>query len=590
MIERERKNASRIDQSHLSSASHFAYAETTQYPSMKQQTALNILKSGANVFLTGEPGAGKTYLINQYARWLRAHGIWPAVTASTGIAATHIGGMTLHSWSGIGIRKTITERDLAEIMENGKTVSRIANTRVLIIDEISMLDARTLNAVDQVCRTIKEPDLPFGGLQVIFVGDFFQLPPISRQEEGKAEFAFQASSWKQADPITCYLSEQYRQEDEAFLSILSELRRGEISQELRNALKSRLGKEQKGDHTRLYSHNINVDRVNDQKLNEIAGEPRTYRMQTKGPKAQIERLQKSCLSPEFLLLKIGARIMFTKNGFEKGYVNGTIGEVIKYDDASGYPVVRTLKGKELIVTPAEWAATDGERVIAKVNQLPLRLAWAMTIHKSQGLSLDSAMMDLSEVFEYGQGYVALSRVRSMDGLHLLGLNERALQVHPEILEHDESFRAISDRAEQEFTEESEDMQKTQEEFIRACGGTIVAVPVAEIAEIVEKKPRIPTQIKTLSLIKEGKSLKEIAEERDVTQGTIIGHIEKLFMDDELTREEIIALMPKKILDALDEIASAFNASEDGRLTPIKEQFGDRFSFDDLRFARIVTME
>ena len=195
---------------------------------MTQEQALAILKTGANVFLTGEPGSGKTHTINQYVTYLRSAGIEPAITASTGIAATHIGGYTIHSWSGIGIRRELTTYDLDHIGQNKNVVRRVGSTRILIIDEVSMLSAETLSMVDAVCRELRRTEEPFGGLQVILVGDFFQLPPISRREaqekiqesfvsdESHAEFAWVSPAWSSLNPFICYLSEQHRQEDSLF--------------------------------------------------------------------------------------------------------------------------------------------------------------------------------------------------------------------------------------------------------------------------------------------------------------------------------------------------------------------------------------
>jgi ATP-dependent exoDNAse (exonuclease V) alpha subunit len=161
---------------------------------MTQATALSILKAGGNVFLTGEPGSGKTYLVNAYIRYLRDHDIRVAITASTGIAATHIGGSTIHSWSGIGIRTALSAHDVETIANTDRLAKQIQNTHVLIIDEISMLDASTLDMVEQVCRATRKSAAPFGGLQVILVGDFFQLPPVSKHGDAPAQFAFTAAS------------------------------------------------------------------------------------------------------------------------------------------------------------------------------------------------------------------------------------------------------------------------------------------------------------------------------------------------------------------------------------------------------------
>src|SRR3990167_6566045 len=217
---------------------------------MKQDEALAILKTGANVFLTGEPGSGKTHTINQYVQWLRSFGIEPAITASTGIAATHIGGYTIHSWSGIGIRRDLTKYDLDRIGQNRNVVRRVGNARILIVDEVSMLSARTFAMVEAVCREIRRNTQSFGGLQVILVGDFFQLPPVNRRAEDEdaqesfspetlEQFAFFSPTWNALNPLVCYLSEQHRQEDTVFLEFLSALRRAVVAEQHRQLLRTR---------------------------------------------------------------------------------------------------------------------------------------------------------------------------------------------------------------------------------------------------------------------------------------------------------------------------------------------------------------
>jgi ATP-dependent exoDNAse (exonuclease V) alpha subunit len=419
---------------------------------MTQDKAFAVLISGANVFLTGEPGSGKTHTILRYIEYLRNKNIAPAITASTGIAATHIGGMTIHAWSGIGIKRKLTREDARRLKTNKRVAGRVLRTEVLIIDEISMLDADTLSSVDTACRAIKERDEPFGGMQVVFVGDFFQLPPIPQPGEDVPGFAFQSLAWEEANPLICYLSEQHRQEDDEFLSLLSSVRSGDVSDEIREELASRRIELQTHTtpHTILYSHNADVDSVNSAKLSAIPEQGKLFFMRTNGPKALVAQIIKGCLSPETLALKVGARVMFTKNNFEEGYVNGTLGVVAGFAEESGYPVIRTTDGKRVIAVPDEWSIADGMKILAMVKQVPLRLAWAITVHKSQGMTLDAAVVDLRGAFAYGQGYVALSRVRAFSGLFLLGYNERALEVHPDILEIDADFRAQSRATEQAF--------------------------------------------------------------------------------------------------------------------------------------------
>ena len=480
---------------------------------MTQDEALAILKTGLNVFLTGEPGSGKTHTINRYVAWLRERGVEPAVTASTGIAATHIEGMAIHSWSGIGIKRDVSDYDIELIQSREKTAKRILDTKVLIIDEISMLDASTLDSVDRVLRTLRRkpmmPEEPFGGLQVIFVGDFFQLPPVSRNEAAK--FSFESSAWKEANPVICYLSEQHRQEDGDFLDMLTAMRQGTFSPAHRARLQSRVGIiSKKTIATRLYTHNENVDRINTESLGKIEGKSRIFQMTTRGAKPLVELLKAQCLSPETLELKEGASVMFTRNNFDEGYVNGTLGTVTGFSSL-GAPIVKTRSGATITAELAEWAIQDGNKILAKITQVPLRLAWAITVHKSQGMSLDAAIIDLSQAFEYGQGYVAISRVRTLAGLFLDGFNERALELHPKVATADRHFRAYSDAVRKKFAAFPEvEKEKMQKQFLRAIGATELrpagavlppaglshnvlgdkTAPAGRLAELREKYPNV----------------------------------------------------------------------------------------------------
>ncbi len=469
---------------------------------MTQDTALKILKTGANVFLTGEPGSGKTHTVNQYASWLRAHGIEPAITASTGIAATHIGGLTVHSWSGIGIKSRLSAYDLDRIASNERIVKRIQRTKILIIDEVSMLSPDTLFSIDEVCREILQSSRAFGGLQIVFVGDFFQLPPIVKTEAGSSRlpshFAYESPAWMEAKPIVCYLTEQYRQDDNEFLGVLSAIRRNAFAaQHLRHIQKRKVERHNvPKDAPKLFSHNADVDRINTETLEKLPTAAETFAMSSEGNTTLVETLTKNCLSPELLSLKVGASVMFTKNNLQKGFVNGTLGTVREFSKQSGYPVVETRNFRRIEVEPMDWVVEENGRVRASITQVPLRLAWAITVHKSQGMSLDEAAMDLSDVFEYGQGYVALSRVRRLSGLHLLGWNERTFQVHPDVLSEDVHFRAASGQAEHAFSAIAQkETFLMHERFMHACGGSFKKTtpkktenPEASFATIRDKHP------------------------------------------------------------------------------------------------------
>ncbi len=455
---------------------------------MTQAQALLILKTGVNVFLTGEPGSGKTHTISEYVAYLRDRGVEPAITASTGIAATHLGGQTIHSWSGIGIKTSLDGYDLDRLASTEYLVRRIGRAKVLIIDEVSMLLPETLSSVEAVCREIKRRDEPFGGMQIVMVGDFFQLPPVVKRdleedsqttfiEKASARFAYDAPAWLRANPVVCYLTEQHRQDDKDFLGVLAAIRARGFNDEHLAHLKKRKIKidDAPKDTPKLFSHNVDVDRVNDEMLALLPSRLSTFTMSAQGQGTVVASLKKSCLSPETLSLKEGAVVMFTKNNPRAGFVNGTLGTVHGFSGITRQPVIKTRSGLKIEVETADWTVEENGRVRAKITQLPLRLAWAITVHKSQGMSLDAAVMDLSQVFEFGQGYVALSRVRRLDGLYLLGWNERAFQVHPEVLVQDQLFRTASEEAEQAFAKiPAAEIKTLQENFIKACGSGSIA--------------------------------------------------------------------------------------------------------------------
>jgi ATP-dependent DNA helicase PIF1 len=449
---------------------------------MTQDEALEIMKTGASVFLTGEPGSGKSYAAARYVSYLRGHGVPFGLTASTGIAAAQLGGMTVHAWSGIGTRSKLSRADLDAIFKNRRVAERVRKTRVLIVDEVSMLAGETLSAVEAVCQFLRKSGAPFGGLQVVLAGDFFQLPPVVRRSEapghgeesqdGEATspFAYASSAWRNLSPSICYLTGQHRQTDPQFSWLLSAIRSNRCGKpELGLLAARRLARDSLPQSvTRLFTHNQDVDRINQAELMKLPGSVKSFEMTASGDKFLAEGLKRGCLSPERLDLKQGAAVMFTKNDPDGRFVNGTLGLVSGFDRETGNPIVSTRGGTAIIAKRAEWKIAGDETVEAGIEQIPLRLAWAITVHKSQGMSLDAAVMDLSNAFEYGQGYVALSRVRSLDGLHLLGWNERALRVHPEALEKDGHFRQASEQERERLR--GDDTAVAQTAFMRELKG------------------------------------------------------------------------------------------------------------------------
>ncbi len=310
---------------------------------MKQDEAFNLMKMGKNIFLTGAPGSGKTHLLNKYIRYLKNHNVKIGVTASTGLASTHMQGVTIHSWSGIGIKDNINEKDLEKILTANLIKRNYQNTKALIIDEISMLHQHQLDMVDTIARHMLKPDKPFGGLQVILCGDFFQLPPVSSASSKEIQFAFEASAWKNGNFHVCYLQEQHRQGNDPLLTILEDIQRGTTGEHTKIPLRTRYKKEPKGatKATKLYSRNINVDAINESELTAIRTDEKIFNMTTYGFNALVNGLKKSCLAQEILKLKIGAEVMFIKNHMEGKYVNGTRGVIIGFDKQEGWPLVRT---------------------------------------------------------------------------------------------------------------------------------------------------------------------------------------------------------------------------------------------------------
>jgi ATP-dependent exoDNAse (exonuclease V) alpha subunit len=430
---------------------------------MTQNQALSIMLSGNSVFLTGAPGAGKTYVLNRFVSLAKKRGLSVAVTASTGIAATHIGGTTIHSWSGLGIRDSLNSGDLAWLSQNARLVKRYNAVDVLVIDEISMLHGARLNMVNQVCKLMRQNSRPFGGIQVILVGDLFQLPPVKRGG-GADDFVHLSSAWAELNPKICYLTEQHRQKGGELLEVLEAMRSGELSDYHSQILSERMvAPDGHLSITKLFSHNVDVDTINYKKLFEIDAEVKTFEMVATGAKGAREQLMKSVLAPQSLELKIGAEVMFVANNHQEGFVNGSRGQISGFTE-SGSPIVTLYSGKQITVKPHAWSLSEDGKIKAEVEQLPLRLAWAITIHKSQGMSLDAAEVDLSRSFTPGMGYVALSRVRSLDGLYLRGLNRMALTLHPAIFEFDDYLRRVSAELSSETTEfvevEEEDLDES----------------------------------------------------------------------------------------------------------------------------------
>ncbi len=539
---------------------------------MNSKEALDILKTGKNCLLTGPAGSGKTHILNQYIKYLKDNEVAVAITASTGIAATHLGGQTIHSWSGIGVRREISEDDLREFSEKSYLNKKISAVGVLIIDEISMLHHYQLDMVDSILRFFKNNNKPFGGVQVVLAGDFLQLPPVSKINQ-KAEFVYRSMVWGQSDFQIIYLESQYRQSDESFLSLLQAIRSGSLSpKDKQTLLERREGVIDSGiEPTKLYTHNIDVDKINKEKLKMVPGEIVEYEMNSKGSRGLVQSLVKNCLAPEILQLKPGAKVMFVKNNFELGFANGTLGTVVT---CGHYPTVRLMDGREIEVEPMSWSIEEEGKIKAEIKQIPLRLAWAITVHKSQGMSLDSLEVDLTRAFESGMGYVALSRVRSISGLVIKGLSDQALAISPEALEIDNYFQSLAQETKQNFISKARSfIEEEHKKFLEKVGQ--------------QKTVKVSTVDQTKAMLSEKMSLTDIARKRNLSIETIISHLEKILQDDpRFDSRHLKKKIPPKKFKQIYSVLSELDKGQEILLSPVKQNLPASISFNDIRLVRL----
>ncbi|WP_122892938.1 AAA family ATPase [Arcobacter peruensis] len=567
-----------------------------------QETALKILKSGQNVFLTGSAGTGKTYILNEYILYLKSRKIIPTVVAPTGIAASHLNGQTIHSFFSLGIRDSIDEYFISNLLEKKYLQTRFKKLKVLIIDEISMVSPNVFTAIDMILQAFKQKDEAFGGVQVILSGDFFQLPPISQSNDSK-RFAWQSPSWKALDLQTCYLEKKFRQDDNQLIFVLDEIRSGEISQKTYDILNDRHQKELDIEFspTKLYTHNMDVDRINNDELSRLESPSFAFNYESEGAKSNIEKLFKSALVQEELTLKKDAVVMFIKNNPEKYYINGTTGVVIDFSkDDKKLPLVKLSNGYVIKVEYEDWSIeNDKGKVSAKISQIPLKLAWAITIHKSQGMTLDAAQIDLSKTFEVGQGYVALSRIKNIEGLKLMGFNEKALSVDPLILSIDPRIKQASKKAYDKIEAQDEkQLELINLSYIERLGGLIDQKAINKEREELDKEPvieeKIANHIKTKNLIESSSTLAILAKSAGFSVSTIMKHLSTI--KEEEPNFDISKYMPNlstinKIKKAISEIENENKEedfSEDGKikLKPIFVKLNEEISYDDIKMVII----
>ena len=410
----------------------------------EQEAVMNEIDKKHNVFITGPGGTGKSFLIKHIKRYLEEKSKVVAVTSLTGMASLLIGegARTIHSWSGIGIGNRSVDDYFNFIrVKNKKAREAWRRTDVLIIDEISMMSDELFEKLDMLGKLLRwENSKPFGGIQILCFGDFYQLPPIN------TKFVFESPLWNQTLDSVVTLDTIYRQKDPLFQKMLNEVRSGEVSNETDELLKSRLNLDYSNEEiqpTKIFSRRDMVDKINSEGLNKIEGESKLYKIVTKGKvhndsiKKALERMDDSAQYEKELVLKVGAQVMLIANvNQELGLVNGRLGIVTGMNAL--WVTVRFKCGYETKIDTHEWKLEDNENISR--CQIPLILAYAITIHKCQGSTLDSAFIDIgSSIFEYGQAYVALSRVKSIDALYLNSYSRKVIRAHPKVIEYYESL-------------------------------------------------------------------------------------------------------------------------------------------------------
>ena len=400
---------------------------------------LNAIRAKHNVCITGAAGTGKSFLL----KLIKNHFPYVHVTASTGVAAVNVGGVTIHSWSSIRNASAPAE-EIVKFINSGpgtKIRRQIRKAKLLAIDEISMISSSVLDLINEVLQLVKQNDNPFGGIQLVVLGDFYQLPPVTNNQ--KIDFCFNSDSWHSADFKLFELTEIFRQSDLRFIQLLNNIRHAALNDDDMELLKIRQNTAlpEGATPTILVTHNYQAEKINNEKLNSLNGEEEfTYKMTESGRENAVNFLKKNCLAPAESTLRRGAQVMMLKNTMQKqGIINGSIGIVTGFNKDK-YPIVYFNNGEKCIIAPEEWSTEvfnedkQVKETTGTIKQIPLALAWAITIHKSQGMTLDQVLCDLSNVFAEGQAYVALSRVKSLDGLYLKGFKASSLRVNAQVKE------------------------------------------------------------------------------------------------------------------------------------------------------------
>lgn len=408
--------------------------------SKEQEIALEFLRSGENVFLTGGAGSGKSYLVRHFMKEMELK-TFP-ILASTGAAAVLLGGRTFHSFFGLGIMDGGPDATFNRAINDNRLMARLRKVDGVIIDEVSMIPGAALMIAEALAQKARDSRLPWGGMRIIAVGDFAQLPPVAKDSRDR-DWAFANAVWNQSGFQTCVLSHNQRVSDNHFLDVLQDVRHGLVTPKVREFLEGHL-RDHDEEHPapRLFPRRQQSEDYNMSRLAAIPEEEVLIDTVYFGGEKHVSILMKSAPVPMQLKLKIGCHVLFIQNDPQKRWVNGTRGEIAEIHDDN--IVVKKHGGREVTVQKSTFALQDAEgNIVASALQFPLTLAYATTIHKSQGATLDDLWCDLGSLWEPGQAYVALSRLRSSDGLYLLRWSPRSVITDPRVMDFYRRLRPVN---------------------------------------------------------------------------------------------------------------------------------------------------
>lgn len=536
-----------------------------------QARALDVLERQGNVFLTGAAGTGKSFLLEMYLRGKPAEAF--PVVASTGAAAVLVGGRTFHSFFGLGIMEGGVDETVLRALRSKKLVHRLLSACCVVIDEVSMLSGAMLQAAERIARGARNRDEPWGGLRIIAVGDFAQLPPVSPGAD--KDWAFLHPAWKESAFVPALMSTVMRTKDAEFLDILNFVRAGTVNGDVRSFLDARTGyANEDTEGTRLYAHRSSVDAYNLRRLDAIPGPPRSFETTYAGEARVLETAKRAMPIPDVLRIKEGALVMMRKNDASEArmYVNGSLGHVRRIEDE--LLVIELLGGDVVEVEPQKFSYLDGDgRELLAAWNFPVTLAWATTIHKAQGASLDSLIVDLASLWEPGQAYVALSRVRNAGALYVERWNPASIRAEPLVTRLYDSL--------------AEEMQAYTPRPLFTYERHSPAPEIGEGVDVPRKAGA--TRQKRAALIRELLAdcapLESIVARAGVKADRVLLYIEQFI-------EEGLPVRLHYLLEQVPDAARIRNAFEEcgtERLKPVYEALGERIPFTTLRLVRCVML-